>query len=97
MVKYVVLVNFTEKGLGNISESVNRADSFSAAAAKAGCTVEARYWTIGPYDGVIILNAPDEASAAAAVLSLNKSGNVNTCMLRAFGDDEFWSILRAMP
>jgi len=97
MVKYVVLVKFTEKGAGNVAESVNRADNFSATAAKAGCTVEARYWTIGPYDGLFILNAPDEETAAAVVLSLNKSGSVNTCMLRAFGDDEFWSILRAMP
>lgn len=97
MCKYVVLLKFTEKGLGGIAESVNRADSFHTAAAAAGCTVEARYWTIGPYDGVLVLNAPDEEAAAALVLSLTKAGNVSTCMLRAFEDDEFWRVLRMMP
>ncbi len=97
MCKYVVLLKFTEKGLGGIAESVNRADSFHTAAAAAGCTVEARFWTIGPYDGVLVLNAPDEEAAAALVLSLTKAGNVSTCMLRAFEDDEFWRVLRMMP
>ena len=47
MCKYVVLLKFTEKGLGSIAESVNRADGFHTAAATAGCSVEARFWTIG--------------------------------------------------
>ena len=97
MCKYVVLIKFTEKGSGGIAESVNRADSFHSTAAAAGCTVEARYWTLGPYDGVLILSAPDEETAAAVVLSLTKAGNVTTCMLRAFEDDEFWKVLRMLP
>lgn len=96
MCKYVVLIKFTEKGIGGIAESVNRADGFHSAAAAAGCTVEARFWTLGPYDGVLILSAPDEETAAALVLSLTKAGNVTTCMLRAFEDDEFWKVLRMM-
>ena len=97
MCKYVVLIKFTEKGIASIGESVNRADTFQSAAAALGCTVESRFWTIGPYDGVLILSAPDEESAAGVVLSLTKAGNVSTCMLRAFEDHEFWAVLRKMP
>lgn len=97
MNKYVVLIKFTERGASNIAESVNRADSFQATAAASGCEVEARFWTLGLYDGVMLLSAPDEETAAALVLSLTKTGNVTTCMLRAFEDHEFWSVLRKMP
>ena len=97
MCKFVVLIKFTEKGIGGIAESVNRADNFHATAAAAGSEVEARFWTLGPYDGVLILSAPDEETAAAVVLSLTKAGNVTTCMLRAFEDDEFWKVLRMLP
>lgn len=96
MSKYVVLLKYTEKGIADISESADRAETFRAAAAKTGVTVENQFWTIGPYDGVLILNAPDETAAAAVVLELAKNGNVSTCMLRAFDADQFKAVISKM-
>ncbi len=96
MVRYVVLLNFTEKGMAAVKESPNRAESFRAAAAKAGASVEALFWTIGQYDGMIMLNAPDEATAAAVVLELGKGNSVRSCMLRAFDAEEFRNVLGKM-
>ena len=93
MVRYVVLLNFTEKGIAAVKESPVRAGAFRAAATKVGATLESLFWTHGPYDGVFILNAPDEATATALVLELGKGNNIRTCMLRAFDADEFQNVV----
>ncbi len=93
MSKHVVLVKFTEKGLANVLQSPDRAVAFRSAAEKAGVKVETLYWTAGTYDGVIVLDAPDETTAAGVVLGLTRAGNVSTCMLRAFDADEFRAVL----
>ena len=93
MVRFVVLLNFTEAGVAAIKESPARAEAFSAAAAKAGATVESVYWTVGPHDGVVILSAPDESTASAGVLQLGKTHAVRSCMMRAFDADEFKEVV----
>ncbi|MCG8407362.1 MAG: GYD domain-containing protein [Phycisphaerales bacterium] len=96
MSKYVVLAKFTEKGLANIRQSPDRAVDFRAAAEKAGVKVETQLWTAGPYDGLLILDAPDETTAAGAVLGLSNAGNISTCMLRAFDAHEFKAVVGKM-
>ncbi len=92
MARYVVLLNFTEKGLASIKESPSRAEAFKKAASKAGASVESVYWTLGSYDGILVLSAEDEATAVGLALKLGKAGNVRTTMLRAFDAGEFGQI-----
>jgi len=96
MTRYVVLVKFTQQGEAKISDSPQRANAFKDRAAKLGARVEAQYWTVGPYDGVLILSAPDEATAAGLILGLGRDANVATCMLRAFDADEFKTVMGKM-
>lgn len=96
MCRYVVLLKFTEQGIANVGESLDRAEAFRAAAQKAGASVEGQYWTTGPYDGVVILSAPDEATAVGLILKLGKDTNVTTCMLRTFGAGELKTVLSKM-
>ena len=93
MCRYIVLLKFTDQGLAHVRESLERADAFTIAAAKAGASVEGRFWTIGKYDGVLILKAPDEATAAGLILGLSQKNNVTTHMLRAFDEEEFQDVL----
>ena len=93
MPTYVALCNFTHQGIQNIKDTTKRADAFKTAAKKAGCTVKEVYWTQGQYDTVIILDAPDEASATVAMMSLGKLGNVRTQTMRAFTAAELAPIL----
>lgn len=96
MHRYVTLIKFTEKGIANVKESSTRAERFAARAAKAGAKIEAELWTLGPYDGVLIFQAPDEATAAGLILGLGHDGAVSTCMLRAFDAKEFAEVLGKM-
>ncbi|MHC5110486.1 MAG: GYD domain-containing protein [Planctomycetota bacterium] len=93
MSKHVVLVKFTENGLRAIRESPERASDFVNVAGKAGVKVVTQLWTAGIYDGLLVLDAPDEATAAGVVLGLTKAGNVSTCTLRAFDEGEFKKVL----
>lgn len=96
MCRYVVLLKFTERGVAEIRESVDRAAAFREAASKAGAAIDSQFWTIGPYDGLLVLRAPDEATAAALVLGLSREANVSTCMLRAFDSEEFKGVVAKM-
>jgi uncharacterized protein with GYD domain len=93
MQRFVMLLKFTEKGMANVKDSPSRAAAFKEAAAKAGATVEAQYWLLGEYDGLIVLSAPDEATAAAVALKLGALGFVRTCLCHAFNETEFRSVL----
>jgi len=96
MLRYIVLLNFTEKGIAEIKESTSRVSAFQSAAAKAGAKVESIFWTVGQYDGVMILSAPDETTAAALVLQLGTKNTVRSSMLRAFDESEFNEVIAKM-
>lgn len=97
MQRYVVLLKFTDTGIREVEDSPARARRFCALAEQAGATVESVLWTLGEFDGVLQLQAPDDKTATALVLSLHKADNVHTRMLRAFDADEFGEILQALP
>ncbi len=73
---YILLLNFTEQGIRNIKETAKRAEAFKAMAKKAGVTVREIWWTLGHYDGAVILEAPDEETAMALGLNLCSLRNV---------------------
>ncbi len=89
MKRYIALLKFTESGVRNVEQSTARESQFRAAAEQAGVRVEASFWTLGEFDGLLQFQAPDEQTAAALMLGLNRAGNVRTQMMRAFGADEF--------
>jgi uncharacterized protein with GYD domain len=93
MPTYITLTNFTDRGIQNVKDTTKRADAFKTVAKNAGCTVKEIYWTQGQYDSVIILDAPDDASATALLMSLGKLGNIRTQTLRAFTAAELAPIL----
>jgi uncharacterized protein with GYD domain len=93
MARYIALLKFTETGAKNIKKSTSRAHAFDKLAAKAGVKVEGQYWTMGRFDGVLILSASDETKVLHLLTSLAALGNVRTQTLQAFTDSEFDEIL----
>jgi uncharacterized protein with GYD domain len=55
------------------------------------------YWTVGPYDLVVVAEFPDDATGTAFLLALGSQGNVRTTTLRAFNSDEVAEILQKLP
>lgn len=93
MPTYIVLTHFTEQGIRNVKDTAKRADALHALAKTVGGTVKDIYWTIGRYDSVAIVEAPNDEAIVALGLTIGKQGNVRTETLRAFTKAEIESIL----
>jgi uncharacterized protein with GYD domain len=90
---YIVLGQFTDQGIRNVKDSPKRAEATRAMAKKTGVTVKDVYWTLGQYDVVTVVDAPDDAAVTAMLLSTGGLGNVRTHCLRAFNAEEMSKIL----
>jgi uncharacterized protein with GYD domain len=93
MPTYVTLLNWTDQGIRDYKDSAKRSEAFAAAAQKLGVTLSQLYWTVGSYDLVAVVEAPDDETATAALLQLGGAGNVRTTTLRAFGREEMDRII----
>lgn len=93
MAKYVVLVNWTEQGIRDVTKTTERADQVRQLAQQLGGKVELLLWTLGRYDIVAIAEMPDDETAALMGLRIGGMGTVRTETLRAFTADEMGGII----
>jgi uncharacterized protein with GYD domain len=93
MPTYVSLINWTEQGVRTVKDTVNRRGQAEALAEKHGVRFGQVYWTVGPYDVVLVLEAPDDESATAMLLELASEGNLRTTTLRAYDHEEMSGII----
>lgn len=93
MPTYVTLLSWTDQGVRNYKDTAKRSEAFDSAVQKFGAKLLSIYWTVGPYDLVAIVEAPDDETATAAILQLGGVGNVRTTTLRAFGREEMERII----
>ena len=96
MPHYVLLVNWTDQGIRNVRETIQRVEAADALEHKHGFRTEQIYWTVGPYDMVSIGEAPDDESATAFALELGSAGNVRTTTLRAYDREEMSTIIERL-
>jgi uncharacterized protein with GYD domain len=96
MPTYVVLMNWTDQGVRTANETVERRDRADALAEKHGARIEQTYWTVGPYDIVALVEAPDDESATAMLLELGSQGNLRTTTLRAYDREEMSGIIQRL-
>jgi uncharacterized protein with GYD domain len=97
MPRYVVLVNWTDQGVRNVKQTIERTDSGGQIAQKHGLNLEQAYWTVGPYDMVTIFEAPDDEALSAHLLEIASLGNVRTTTLRAYDEQGMSVILQRLP
>lgn len=88
MPSYVMLATFTDQGIRGIKDSPKRQDAFLKLCEKAGIKVKDVFRTMGRYDIVAVLEAPDDVTLTAALYSLGALGNLRTETLRAFTRQE---------
>ena len=96
MPTYVSLLNWTDQGIRNVRDTLERADRAAEVAEKYGARFQQLYWTVGPYDIVSIIEAPDDEAATALLLELGSTGNVRTTTLRAYDREEMRGIIERL-
>jgi uncharacterized protein with GYD domain len=93
MATYIALSTFTDQGIRDVKDTTKRAEAIAAAAKKFGASMTQVYWTLGKYDVVAIVEAPNDESATAFSLAIGAAGNVRTQTMRAFSRDEMSAIV----
>jgi uncharacterized protein with GYD domain len=97
MATFVILAKYTQQGIQGVKDSPKRLDNFKSAAQRMGANVRGFYLTMGRYDIVTVVEAPDDETAAKIALATGSLGNVSTETLRAFNEDEFRKLIGALP
>jgi uncharacterized protein with GYD domain len=96
MPTYVALMNWTDQGIRSVKDTVQRRDQADALAQKHGASIREVYWTVGPYDLVTVVEAPDDESATAMLLELGTAGNLRTTTLRAYDREEMSGMIQRL-
>ena len=97
MATYVALVHFTDQGIRHIKHTTERAKNLVNAAANHGVKVKQIYWTMGPYDALVIADAENDEAVTSLALSMGSLGNIRTQTMRAYDAEEMSKILARLP
>lgn len=96
MPTYIALLNWTADGIQQIKESPKRLDEGRKAFKKLGVKLKDTYLTMGRYDLVCVLEAPDDETFARAVLTLGSKGATRSETLKAFSEADYRKIIDAI-
>ena len=74
---YMSQVAYTQAHLAALTrEPQDRTEAISALAQKLGCRLESFYYSLGEYDGLVIIEAPNEAAITAVLLAAIGAGHI---------------------
>ena len=93
MATYVVLIDWSEQGVGKFKDTLDRYKAAESQLKGMGVRFRDTYWTLGSHDIVSIVDAPDSETLAAALLSQACQGNLRTTTLRAFSAEEMRGVI----
>ncbi len=97
MPKYIILGNWTDQGARNAKDTVKRARAARESFASMGVNAREWFFTLGQYDVVLTVDAPDDETLTRALVVLAMLGNLRTKTLRGFGEKEMEAVLSGLP
>jgi uncharacterized protein with GYD domain len=96
MGKYVLLGNWTDQGVRDVKNTVKRSRAAREAFAAMGVNAREWFFTLGPYEVVLTVDAPDDETLTKATLALAAHGNLRTMTMRGFGEKEMEGLLDSL-
>ena len=88
MPTYVMLTNLTADGVRTLKNNPGRVSEVNAEVEQIGAKVLAQYATLGQYDFITIVEAPDEQTMAKVSVELGSRGTMTSQTLAAMPADE---------
>ena len=89
MPTYINLVNWTDQGIKNIKEAPQRMDAFKKLVEAEGGKLKGFYFTMGKYDIVTIIDAPNDEALANILLNTGSKGSIRSETMKAFTEEQF--------
>jgi len=96
MATYITLANYTAQGIANIADAPDRLDAAREQLGTLGVEIKDFYLTMGEYDLVVVVEAPDNKAAAKALIAMGAQGNVSTTTMSALTEHEFRNLISEM-
>ena len=93
MPKYVTLYNWTDQGVANARDTVDRYQAAKQLVESKGGTIETILWTVAPNDLVTVADFPDDETGTAVALQLASTGTLLSPTMRAFDECEMKGII----
>ena len=93
MADYVVLVRYTDQGIQSIKDAPARVEQARRDFEATGGKLKEFFLTMGTYDAVALVEAPDDETLARISLGIASRGSARTETLRAFGEQQFERIV----
>ena len=97
MARYVMLINYTDKGIEHFKDFSDRMEHARTGAAELGVTIVSYHLTLGPYDALVVADAQDDETMAKLALINAANGRVRTTTMRAFSEEETAGIAASLP
>jgi uncharacterized protein with GYD domain len=88
MPTYVMLTNLTADGVRTLKNNPARVIEVNQEVEQIGAKVLAQYATLGQYDFVTVLEAPDEKTMAKVSVELGSRGTMTSQTLSAIATDQ---------
>ncbi|MEO8433667.1 MAG: GYD domain-containing protein [Pyrinomonadaceae bacterium] len=92
MPTFITLLRWTQQGAANVKDSPKRLDAGREEFKKLGVEIKDTWMTMGRYDLICVIEGPDDATVARALLTLGSQGNVQTETMKAWSEDEYRKI-----
>jgi uncharacterized protein with GYD domain len=93
MPTYILLTTLTSEGVATLKNNPSRIREVNKEVEQLGATVTAQWATLGQYDFVNVLEAPDETTIARVSLELGSRGTGRYQTLTAIPIDDFIAAL----
>ncbi len=93
MPTYLMLTNLTAEGIRTLKNNPGRVAEVNNEVEQIGAKVVAQYATLGQYDFVTVVEAPDEKMMAKVSVELGSRGTMTSQTLAAMSAEELASSL----
>lgn len=97
MPTYVALLRYTQKGIETAKEGPSRRAAAKKMFEAAGAKLKEVYVTMGRFDAVAIVEAPNDETMARLALTGASQGFLRTETMRAFTQEEADKIAASLP
>ena len=97
MLTYLMLFKLTDHGVQMRKEFPAKIDSLKQLYRDAGVEMKAAYHSMGPFEGIQIVEAPDGSTVAKLILILEADGLVRVQTRRLYTVEEYRKMVAELP
>jgi uncharacterized protein with GYD domain len=88
MATFIMLTNLTADGIKTLKDNPNRVTEVNKEVEQLGVTVKDQYATLGQYDFITVVEAPDTETMAKVSVELGSRGTMSSQTLAAIPAEE---------